>query len=81
MIDNKNVTISSLYLFVPILIPSTETQLMFNESVQNSCRLSYDDWYTERRLATDSIYQVDIGSAQLVNSPKKTIRAHQQLID
>ena len=28
-----DVTINSLYLFVPILIPSTGTQLMFNESI------------------------------------------------
>ena len=31
-----NVTINSLYLFVLFLIPSTETQLMINESIQNN---------------------------------------------
>ena len=31
--DNINVIINSLYLFVPTLIPNTETQLMFNESI------------------------------------------------
>ena len=31
-----NVTFNSLYLFVAFLIPTTETQLMFNESIQNN---------------------------------------------
>ena len=41
--DNINVTINSLYLFVPTLIPTTETQLMFNESIQNIYRIFSDD--------------------------------------
>ena len=68
---------NSLYLYVPIIIPSTETQLMFNESIQNNYRIFFDEWYTERRIVTDQIYQVDIGSAQSVNSPKYLICAHQ----
>ena len=72
-----NITINSLYLFVPFLIPSTETQLMFNESIQNNYRIFFDEWYTERRIITDQIFQVDIGSAQSVNSPKYMICAHQ----
>ena len=35
MDDDMNVTIKNLYLFVPNLIPSVETQLMFNEATQN----------------------------------------------
>ena len=72
-----NVTIKSLYLYVPFPIPSTETQLMFNESIQNNYRIFFDEWYTEGRIATDQKYQVDIGSAQSVNSPKYLICAHQ----
>ena len=72
-----NVTINSLYLNVPIFIPSTETQLIFNESIQNNYRIYFDEWYTERRIVTDQIYQVVIGSAQSVNSPKYLICAHQ----
>ena len=34
-----DVTINSLYLYVPIIIPSTETQLMFNEPIQNNYRI------------------------------------------
>ena len=45
-----NVTINSLYLFIPFLIPTTETQLMFNESIQNNYRIFFYEWYTERRL-------------------------------
>ena len=75
-----NVTINSLYLYVPFLIPSTETQLMFNESIQNNYRIFFDEWYRERRIAGDQIYQVDIGSAQSVNSPKYLICAHQTSI-
>ena len=36
MADDIDVTINSLYLFVPNLIPSVETQLMFNEATQNN---------------------------------------------
>ena len=42
-----NVTINSLYLYVPFLISSTETQLMFNESIQNNYRIFFDEWYTD----------------------------------
>ena len=30
-----NVTINNLYFFLPNLIPSVETQIMFNEATQN----------------------------------------------
>ena len=59
------------------MTPNTETQLMFNESVQNNYRIFFDDWYTERRVVSDTITQIDIGSAQQVNSPKYLICAHQ----
>ena len=36
MAEDINVTINNLYLFVPNLIPSVETQLMFNEATQNN---------------------------------------------
>ena len=75
--DNKNVSINNLYLSVPILIPSVETQLMFNEATQKNYRISYDDYYTERRVIKDMIVQYDIGSAQQVNATKYLICAHQ----
>ena len=36
MATDINVTINYLYLYVPILIPSTNTQVMFNESIMNN---------------------------------------------
>ena len=72
-----DVTVNNLCLFVPILIPTTETQLMFNESIQNNYRIFFDEWYTERRVVSDQIFQVDIGSAQSVSSPRCLICAHQ----
>ena len=77
MADDINVTINSLYLFVPNLIPSVETQLMFNEATQNNHEISFDEWYTERRIISDLLVQHDIGSAQQVNSPEYLISAHQ----
>ena len=47
MADDINVTINSLYLFVPNLIPSVETQLMFNEATHNNFKISFDEYYTE----------------------------------
>ena len=51
---------------------------MFNESIQNNYRIFFDEWYTERRIVIDQIFQVDIGSAQSVSSPKYLICAHQR---
>ena len=45
-----NVTINNLYLYIPNLIPTVETQLVFNEATQNNYKISYDEWYTERRV-------------------------------
>ena len=46
MTDDINVTINNLYLYVPNLIPSVETQVMLNEATQNNYRISYDEWFT-----------------------------------
>ena len=72
-----NVTINNLYLFVPNLIPSVETQLMFNEATQNNYKISFDEYYTERRVISDMNVQHDYGSAQQVNAPKYLICVHQ----
>ena len=77
MTDDINVTINNLYLYVPNLIPSVETQVMFNEATQNNYKISYDEWFTERRIISDTITQLDIGSSQNVQSPKNLIGAHQ----
>ena len=77
MADDMNVTINSLYLYIPNLIPSVETQLMFNEATQNIYKISFDEWYTERRKVSDLLIQHDIGSAQNVIQPTYLICAHQ----
>ena len=63
MADDINVAINNLYLFIPNLIPPVESQLIFNEATQNNYKISYDDWYTERRVISDIIVQHDIGCA------------------
>ena len=66
-----NVTNNSLNLFVPVIIPNTDTQVMFNESIKNNYTITYDSWYAEQKLSADSNeLQVDNGSAQHVNSPE-----------
>ena len=80
MADNINVTINSLYLYIPNLIPSVETQLMFNEATQNNYKISFDERCTERRIISDLLVQHDIGSAQNVNSSTYMIFAHQSKV-
>ena len=75
--DDINVTINNLYLFVPNLIPSVETQVRFNEATQINYKISYDEWFTGRRIISDTITQLDIGNSQNVQSPKYLIGAHQ----
>ena len=75
--DEINVTITSLYLYIPNLIPSVETQLMFNEATQNNYNISFDEWYTERRIISDLLIQHDIGSAQNVIQSKYLFCSHQ----
>ena len=76
--DDINVTINSLYLYVPKLIPSTTTQVMFNESIMNNYTITFDSWYTERKISNSGReLQVDISSAQHINSPKYLISAFQ----
>ena len=77
MTDDINVTINNLYLYVPNIIPSVETQVMLNEATQKNYKISYDEWFTERRIISDTITQLDIGSSQNVQRPKYLIGAHQ----
>ena len=61
MTDDIYVTINSLYLFIPNLIPSVETQFLFNEATQNNYKIYYDEYFTERRVISDILVQHDIG--------------------
>ena len=78
MADDINMTNNNLYVFIPNLTRSVETQLMFNEATQNFYEIFYDEYYTERRVILNLLVEHDIGSAQQVNSPKSLIRAHQK---
>ena len=77
MEDDINVTMNSLCLYIPNLIPSVETQLIINETTQNNYKISFDGWYTERRLISVMLVQLDIGLPQQVNSPKYLFSTHQ----
>ena len=44
------VTINNLHFFVPMLVPSPETQSNFNNSLENSFTLSFESWTTDRRV-------------------------------
>ena len=77
MADDINVTINNLYLYVPNLIPNVETQVISNEATQKNYEISFDEWYTKRKVISDTITQLDIGTSQDVNSPKDLIGAHQ----
>ena len=59
------------------LIPNVETQVMFNEATQISYKISFDEWYTEGRVISDTITHLDFGTSQYVNSPRYLIGAHQ----
>ena len=75
---NINVTINSLYFYVPQLIPNSQTQVLFNENFMNNCTITFDSWYTKRNFSNDGReLQVDIASAQHVNSTKYLIAAFQ----
>ena len=78
MATDINVTTNNIYLYVPILIPKTQTQFMFNESIMNNYTIIFDSWYTERKISNDGReLQVYIGSAQHINSPKYLIGVFQ----
>ena len=77
MTDDIKMTINNLCLYVPNLVPSVETQVKLNGATQNNNKISHDEWFTERRIISDAITQLDIGSSQNVQSPKYLIGAHQ----
>ena len=53
---------------------------MFNESLKNNYTITFYLWYAERKLSTDgNEFQVDISSAQNVNSPNYLLGAFQTL--
>ena len=77
--DDVNVTINNISLFIPQLIPSPETQVIFNEAISQTFTLSYESWTTDRKpVDTAREFQLDISSASNINSPLYLIAAHQK---
>ena len=77
MADDISVTNNNLYLYVPNLLPSVETQVMFIEATQNNYKISFDECYTQRGVISDTITQLDVCTSHHVNSPKYLIGFHQ----
>ena len=51
---------------------------MFDYSIKNSFTLSFDSWSTDRKTVNTQLeYQVDIGTAQNINSPRYLIVVRQ----
>ena len=77
--NDVNVTINSIYLYIPSLVPSAEQQQMFNEAIIENFTLAFDAWITDRKpVNTGNEYQLDIESASNINIPLYLIVAHQQ---
>ena len=76
--DDIKVNFNKVFLFVPIFIPDAQTQTMFNDSIRDSFTLSFDHSTSDRETVDTQLEcQVDIGSAQNINSPKYLIAVHQ----
>ena len=77
--NDINVTINSIYLCIPSLVPSAEQQQSFNEAFRENFTLSFDAWVTDRKpINTGNEYQLDIGSASNINIPLYLIVVHQK---
>ena len=73
-----NVTIKSISLFIPQIIPSPETQVKVNESISKTFTLSYESWTTDSKLVNAANkFQIDISSASNINSPLYLLAVHQ----
>ena len=77
--NDVNVTINSIYLYIPSLVPFAEQQQIFNEAIRENFTLSFDAWVTDRKpVNTGNEYQLDIGSSSNINVPLYLIVAHQK---
>ena len=72
--DYNKVKFYKLFSFVPVFIPDAQTQIMFKDSIKNSFTISFDSGTSDRKTVDTQLdYQVDISSAQNINSPKDRI--------
>ena len=79
--DNVKVNFDKSFFYIPIFIPNAQIQLLFDDCFKSSFTLSFDSWSTDgKTVHTQLDYQVNIGSAQKINSPKCLIVAHQTAV-
>ena len=72
-------TINSIYLYIPSLVPSAKQQQIFNEAIRESFTLSFDTWVTGRKpVNTGNHYQLDIVSASNIINPLYLIVAYRK---
>ena len=77
--NDNNVTINSLYLYMPSLVASPEQDQSFNESKREKFTSSCESWVTDRKpVSTGNEYQLDIGLAANINVPLYLRAAHQK---
>ena len=77
--NDGNVTINSINLFVPQIIPSPATQVYVDEAISKTFSLSFESWTTDRKpVDTAREFQIDISSASNKNSPLYLIAANQK---
>ena len=77
--NDVNVTINSISLFIPQIIPFPETQNFFNEAIPKTFSLSYESWTTDRKPVDTAIeFQIDISSASNLITPLYLKAAHQK---
>ena len=78
-VNAVNVTFNKLFLYIPRFVPSSEQQRNLNESNKSGFTLSFD-WGVSDRISvnTDNEYQLDIGSASIINVPSYLIAAHKK---
>ena len=75
--DDIKVNFDELFLYLPIFFPDA-FKLDFKDSCKNSFTLSFDSWSADRKTVDTQLEnQVDVGSAQNINSPKYLIVDHQ----
>ena len=76
--DNIEVIFGKFFFYVPIIVTDAQTQIMFIDSIEKRFTLSFDFWSTDRKIVETHLeYQIDIGSAQNISSPKYLIVTHQ----
>ena len=68
--DLQKIIFTSKANDIDVLLPNSDTRVMFKESIEKKITKAYDSWYTERKLSTDgNELQFDIARAQHINSP------------